>query len=82
MEEYWEDDEPTAISATGRPTVEMDAWQLAVANFDAELADGKDTFKRKTTIKTVQEEYSIYVMGALSAGSTSDTLGFWKVRCF
>ena len=47
---------------------------------DADIADGKATFGQKPTQQSVQEEYSIYVMGALSAGSTVDTLGFWKVK--
>ena len=58
----------------------MNAWQLMVANFDAELADGKSTFNQNTIELDLLEEYSTYSMGALSAGSISDTLGFWKVR--
>jgi hypothetical protein len=58
----------------------MDAWQRIVADFDAEMADGKATFSRKPIQQSMVEEYSTYVMGALSARSTFDTLGFWKVR--
>jgi hypothetical protein len=80
MEEYRERDKPTVTSATEHENVSLDAWQMIVADFDAEMGDGKDTFTRKHTQQSVQEEYSIYAMGALSAGSTFDTLGFWKVR--
>jgi hypothetical protein len=78
MEEYRED-KPTATSAVKQQVV-MDGWQIIAAGFDAEMADGKETFTRKPTQQSVQDEYTIYAMGALSAGSTSDTLGFWKVR--
>ena len=44
------------------------------------LADGKGTFAGKATQRSVKEEYSIYVMGALSAGLTFNMLGFWKVK--
>lgn len=81
MEEYRERDTPTTTSAAEQDDVPVDAWQMMVADFDAEMADGKETFSRKPAQQqSVQEEYSIYVMGALSAGSTFDTLGFWKVR--
>jgi hypothetical protein len=80
MEEYREQNMPEATSATEHQDVVMDAWQMIVADFDAEMADGKVTFGQKPTQQSVQDEYSIYVMGALSAGSTVDTLGFWKVR--
>ena len=71
---------PVATLATEHQEVVMDAWQRIIADFDAEMADGNETFGRNPTQQSVQEEYSIYVMGALSAGSTVDTLGFWKVR--
>jgi hypothetical protein len=81
MEEYRERGMiPT--SAVERQDVTMNAWQMIVATYDAELADGKDTFSRKTQ-KSVEEEYVTYVMGTLSGGdSVFDTLGFWKVRFF
>jgi hypothetical protein len=78
MEEYRED-KPTATS-TVKNQVVMDAWQMIAAGFDAEMADGKDTFTQKPTQQSVNDEYTIYAMGALSAKSTSDVLGFWKVR--
>jgi hAT family C-terminal dimerisation region len=62
--------------------VVMDAWQMIVADFDAEMADGKKTFGRNPTQQSVKEEYFIYIMSALSAGSMVDTLGFWKVRIY
>ena len=80
MEEYQEQNKPATTSAAEHQDVVMDAWQMIVADFDHKIADGKETFGWKLTQKSVQEEYSIYVMGALSAGSTVDTLGFWKVR--
>ena len=80
MEEYREQYKPTAMLAAEHQEVVMDAWQRIVADFDAEMADGKATFSRKPIQQSVVEEYSTYVMGALSAGSTFDTLGFWKVR--
>jgi hypothetical protein len=80
MGKYREHDKPTATSAAEHQDVAMNAWQIIVADLDAEMADGKETFARNPTQQSVQEEYSIYVMGALSAGSTFDTLGFWKVR--
>jgi poly(A) polymerase Pap1 len=79
MEEYREKNMPATTSATEHQDAVMDAWQTIVANFDAEISDGKETFGRKAAQQSVEEEYSIYVMGALSAGSTVDTLGFWKV---
>ena len=82
MEEYWERDKPTATSAKEDEDVALNAWQLMLADFDADLADGQETFNRNAIQQSVQEEYSIYIMGALSAGSTFDTLGFWKVRYF
>jgi hypothetical protein len=69
-----------ANTAAEHQEVVMDAWQQIVADFDAEMADGKATFSRKPIQQSVVEEYSTYVMGALSAGSTFNTLGFWKVR--
>jgi hypothetical protein len=79
MEDYRQRILPAATSIVEKQDIEMDAWQRMVAHFDAEISDGKETFGRKPTQQSVQEEYSIYVMGALSAGSTVDTLGFWKV---
>jgi hypothetical protein len=64
------------MSATEHQGVMMDAWQWIVADFDAKMADGKATFSRKPTQQSMVEEYSTYVMGALSAGSTFNTLGF------
>ena len=81
MQKYREQDKPTPTSPAEHQDVPMNAWQMMVAGFDTEMADGKETFTRNPTQQSVQEEYSIYVMGALSAGSTFDTLGFWKV-CF
>ena len=49
---------------------------MIIADFDAEISDGNETFGQNATQKSSEEEYSIYVMGALSAGSTFDTLGF------
>ena len=80
MEEYREQYKPTATLAAEHQDVVMDAWQRIVADFDAMMADGQATFSGKSIPQSVEEEYSTYVMGALSAGSTSDTLGFWKVR--
>ena len=80
MEDYRQQYIPAATSVIEKKDVQMDAWQRMVADFDAEIADGQDTFGPKPTQQSVQEEYSTYVMGALSAGSTVDTLGFWKVK--
>jgi hypothetical protein len=80
MDEYRERDMPAAASAAEHQDVVKSSWQMIIDGFDAEIADGKETFSRKPTEQSVQKEYSIYAMGALSAGSTSDTLGFWKVR--
>src|SRR6266446_7151098 len=80
MKEYRERDKPTATSAEDHQGVVLNSWQKIVAEFDAEMADGKETFNRNPTPQTVKDEYAIYVMSALSAGSTFDTLGFWKVR--
>jgi hypothetical protein len=82
MDEYREVGKPTTASANERQDVVLNGWQLCIANLDAELADGKDTFNRKPAQQSVQEEYTIYVSGALSAGSTFDPMGFWKVRRF
>jgi hypothetical protein len=80
MEEYQQRKMPAVTSVIERQDVVMDAWQMIVADFDAEMADGKETFGRNPTQQSVKEEYSIYIMGALSAGSMVNTLGFWKVR--
>lgn len=82
MEQYREQGKPAAASAAEHLDVTMNSWQMIVADFDREMADGKETFTRKPTQQNVQEEYSTYVMGALSAGSTFDTLGFWRVSFF
>src|SRR5271154_7203657 len=70
MQKYREQDKPTPMSPAENQDVPMNAWQMIIAGFDAEMADGKETFTRNPTQQSVQEEYSIYVMGALSAGST------------
>jgi hypothetical protein len=70
---------PAVTSVIERQDVVMDAWQMIVTDFNTEMADGKETFGRNFTQQSVKEEYSIYIMGALSAGSMVDTLGFWKV---
>jgi hypothetical protein len=80
MEDYRQQYMPAATSVIEKQDIQMDAWQRMVADFDAEIADGRNTFGKEPTQQSVQEEYSIYVMGALSAGSTVDTLGFWKVK--
>ena len=80
MEEYREQNKPTVTSAVEHQSVVMDAWQLIVADYDCKIGDGKETFGTNPTQHSVEKEYSTYVMGALSAGTTSDTLGFWKVR--
>jgi len=80
MEKYRELDKPTATSAAEQEDVVLDAWQIIVANFDAEMADGKETFTRNPTQQSVDDEYSIYASGALSAGSTVGTLGFWTTH--
>ena len=81
MDEYRELDKPTATSAAEQQHVVLDAWQMIVADFDAEMADGKETFTQNPTQQSVEDEYRIYTAGALSAGSTVGTLGFWTVRC-
>jgi hypothetical protein len=73
---------PTVTSVIEHQDVVMDAWQMIVADFDADMADGKETFGQNPTQQSVKEEYSMCVMGALSAGSMVDTLGFWKVRIY
>lgn len=62
-------------------TPALDGWQNFVAEFEDELDDGKATFSRRevTVQKTVEEEYSTYVMGAPSSGTMLDTLKFWQV---
>jgi hAT family C-terminal dimerisation region len=82
MEEYQQRKMPAVTSVIEHQDVVMDAWQMIVADFNAEIADGKETFGRNPTQQSVKEEYSIYVMGASSAGSMVDTLGFWKVRIY
>jgi hAT family C-terminal dimerisation region len=73
---------PAVTSVIGCQDVVMDAWQMIVADFDTKMADGKETFGQNPTQQSVKEEYFIYVIGALSAGSMVDTLGFWKVRIY
>jgi hypothetical protein len=82
MEKYRQRKIPAVTSVIEHQDVVVDAWQMIIADFDAEMVDGKKTFGRNPTQQSVKEEYSIYVMGALSAGSTVDTLGFWKVRIY
>lgn len=78
MEEYREHDS-IAVSATENQNIPVTAYQLAMAAFDRELADGKQTFNRNPRQQSVQQEYATYVMGALPS---FDILGFWKVRYF
>jgi hAT family C-terminal dimerisation region len=82
MEEYWQQKMPAVTSVIEHQDVVMDAWQMIVTNFNAEMVDGKETFGQNPTQQSVKEEYSIYVMGALSDGSMVDTLGFWKVGIY
>ena len=82
MQKYWEQDNPMPTSPTEHQDVPMNAWQMIVAGFNAEIADEMETFNQNPSQQSVQEEYSMYVMGALSARSTFDTLGFWKVLFF
>jgi hypothetical protein len=44
MEEYWQQKMPAVTSVIEHQDVVMDAWQMIVADFDAEMADGKETF--------------------------------------
>ena len=76
MEEYRERDKPTATSAKEDEDVALNTWQLMLADFDADLADGQETFNQNAIQQSVQEEYSIYIMGALSAGSTLESAIF------
>lgn len=82
MEEYRGRDTPTTVSITQHSNVALDSWQEFVVEYEAELADGRATFNHNPPRQTVQEEYSTYVMGALAAGSTSNTLEFWRVSFF
>lgn len=88
MEEYRERDARSntissmSVQAEAVPsTITLDAWQEFISEYEASLGDGQATFSRipAQRSQSIQEEYSTYVMGALSAGSTSDTLGFWRV---
>ena len=81
MKEYQEHDKPIATLDAEHENVVMNAWQMIVANFDTELAHGRETFTQRAQ-QSVEEEYSRYVMGALSGGSVFDTLGYWKVSFF
>ena len=65
MEEFQEQNKPVTTSAAEHQDVMMYAWQMIVADFDCEIADGKETFGQKPTQQSVQEEYSIYVMRSL-----------------
>jgi hypothetical protein len=80
MVQYRKHDESTAGSAAVPEVTVMTSWQRIVAEYDAELGDGLGTFTRQCTQQSVEEEYSMYALGALSLGLTFDTLGFWKVR--
>jgi hypothetical protein len=77
MAEYH--DSATSTMQSQSSAVTLDSWQQFIADYEAELGDGKATFNFNTGPQSIQEEYTTYVMGALSAGSTSDTLGFWRV---
>ena len=79
MVQYRECDKSTADSAAVPEVPAMTSWQKIVANYDAELGDGMGTFTRQPMQQSVQEEFSMYTVGA-SLGSNFDTLGFWKVR--
>ena len=81
MKEYQEHNKPIAMPDAEHENVVMNAWQMIVTNFDTELADGRETFTQRAQ-QSVEEEYSIYVMGALSGRSVFDTLGYWKVSFF
>ena len=73
---------PTAEQANATQfTPALDGWYDFVADFEDELDDGKATFSwREVTMhQTVEDEYTTYVMGALSSGTTLDTLKFWQV---
>lgn len=74
---------PTAeMQANAIHTPALDGWYDFVADFEDELDDGKATFSRREVAavqQTVEEEYSTYVMGAPSSGTTLDTLKFWQV---
>jgi hypothetical protein len=80
MVQYRARDESTAGSAAVPEVTAMTSWQRIVADFDAELGDGLETFTGQRTQQSVEEEYSIYTAGALSLGQTFDAFGFWKVR--
>jgi hypothetical protein len=80
MVQYRKHDEYTAGSAAVPEETAMTSWQRIVADYDAELGDGLGTFTRQCTQQSVEEEYSMYAVGALSLGSNFDTLGFLKVR--
>ena len=79
MEEYQEQNKSTVTSAVEHQNIVMDAWQLIVADYDREIGDCKETFGTNPTQHSVEKEYSTYIIGALSTGTMSDTLGFWKV---
>jgi hypothetical protein len=64
-------------------TSALDAWQDFIAEYEAELDDGKATFSQDTAVQqTVEQEYSTYVMGAPSSGTMLDTLNFWQASTF
>jgi hypothetical protein len=84
MESYRARKVPGGIAANTQVTTEqpavLNAWQNLIANFEAELNDGQATFTQETTVQqTVEQEFSTYVMGARSSGTTLDTLKFWQV---
>ena len=85
MGEYHEHDAPSTSIMPAQDadqSVTLNAWQDFIADYKAELGDGKATFGYKPQQQSVNKEYSTYVMGALAAGSTSDALRFWRVSYF
>jgi hypothetical protein len=55
MEEYREENMPDPTSAMQCQDVMMDPWQMMVANFDAEMADGKETIGRNLPNKVFEK---------------------------
>jgi hypothetical protein len=83
MEKYREHDKPAAMSVAEHRDVAMDAWQRIVADFDAEIGDGKGIFtQRSSTQQSIEDEYIAYVTSTPSSGSVFDTLAFWKVSIY
>ena len=62
------------------PTIALDAWQEFIVDYKAKLGDCKAMFAHIPNQQSMDKEYSTYTIGTLSAGSTSDTLGFWRVK--